>query len=43
MNQHINPTAREDVLPINDELEIRYSLLSMRPQLGIGGCVPRPK
>lgn len=26
MNQHINPTAREDVLPINDDLEIRYSL-----------------
>lgn len=26
MDQHINPTSREDVLPINDDLEIRYSL-----------------
>lgn len=26
MDQHTNPTAREDVLPINDDLEIRYSL-----------------
>ena len=26
MDQHINPTAREDMLPINDDLEIRYSL-----------------
>lgn len=37
MNQHINPTAREDVLPINEDLEIRYSLFRdgatyVRPQ-----------
>lgn len=37
MDQHINPTAREDVLPINDDLEIRYSLFKdgttyVRPQ-----------
>lgn len=37
MDQHINPTAREDVLPVNDDLEIRYSLFKdgttyVRPQ-----------
>lgn len=36
-DEHINPTAREDVLPINDDLEIRYSLFRdgttyVRPQ-----------
>jgi hypothetical protein len=37
MDLHINPTAREDMLPINDDLEIRYSLFRddmtyVRPQ-----------
>ena len=47
MDQHINPTAREDVLPINDDLEIRYSLFMndasyVRPQGSWRLWTPQP-